>query len=961
MSLDNNQKSRFISLVWRITLAVSIATLAASTSVYVIGKLTLDKNYSQERERRHELYKQAYQAILKKSSVDDITISWLIPAFLDPQSTPEEALHKINELIDENWFKIGLESDIESAYLFSRSAELIGKWGVTVVDVDLFSDLFNHVVENEQPVDQIICTHVCTHVYVSPFLHNGKFVGVFIFAIDLASTVLQMKAITGADIGILIKETKLTDNKLAYLDKYSSRVVALTGYDRNLPLLRSMMEKFSIEQLKTRQIFSYQHRQYEASTIPFIEGNATAELIVIDDVSKDLADIQKATRLYAVNGLLILLLSGGLILILLIGPSRRLRALSSVMPMIAEKRYDKVSELLPKYASEGHFQDEITILDKATHYLTDTLKNLDGEVEKRTRHLSEKTKELQREKNFVSNILNTAQVIIMTLDENGKIVSLNKYGERLLGLYDFANFSIKFTDLISDAIDFKEITSALKNFSENQQENFNYECNIASERYNKLFISWYFTQIRSPHNALEILAVGLDLTERNQIESQLTWLADHDPLTNLYNRRRFEHELKRSLSISSRYGQSGALIYFDIDQFKFVNDSSGHKIGDQLLVRVADKLRFVTRDTDIVARVGGDEFAVLAPQVTLLDAKRIVDKICAEVTTIEVTEEKSVHRASISAGLLIYPIPGYSEQDLMASVDLAMYNAKQTNRGGWCLASVREFHRDEIRTKVNWKFNIQKGLQDDRFLLYLQPIKQISDGTIAHYECLLRLKNEENRIVSPSMFLPVAEQTGLMSLIDRRVLELAFQQQAEFMDSQLDIILSVNLSGEFISSPEAIETVVKLLKKYNIPASRFIFEITESQAVTNLYSAQNFMRQIHNIGGQFALDDFGVGFSSMSYLKHLPVQYLKIDGGFVKNLDIDQEDKLFIQAINSVGRGMGLKTIAEFVENDQIYETLRYIGIDYAQGYAIGKPLATPEFHVHTAKGLPLDNLKSQG
>jgi diguanylate cyclase (GGDEF)-like protein len=944
MPKKNKHQGRFYSLVWKTVLAVSFATLVASASVYVFGKITLDKNYAQERLRARQLYEHAYHSILQRSRLNDITISWLIPAFLDPLISPEEALIKINELIEKNWFKIG-QSDIESAYLLSREGELIGKWGVTVVDIDIFSELFNQVVEKEQPVDQILCGYMCTHIYVSPFLHNGKFIGIFIFAIDLAETVIQMHGITGADVGILVKNTNIIDTRLPYLDKMSSSVVALTGYERNVPLLIALMDEPNIDQINNGLIFKYDQKSYELLTIPFIKGNESAALIIIDDISNELTDVQKAATLYAVNGLLSLLLSGGIILLLMIGPTRRLRILISVLPLIAEKRYQQVKDLLPKRVKHTFFKDEINVLDEATHNLMVTLKALDVEVEKRTEHLSEKTAELQKEKNFVSNILNTAQVIIMTLDDNGRIISLNKYGENLIGLNSYATRDSLFTNLISDTFDIEEISIAINKLSENQIESYHYECTISSAINNKLFISWYFTRINSPDNTSEILVVGLDLTERNQIESQLTWLANNDPLTNLWNRRGFERELKRTLSLADRYNQSGALIYFDIDQFKFVNDSSGHKIGDELLVRVSDKLKTVTRKTDQVARIGGDEFVILAPQVSLEHAKELVDKICTEISTIEISADKSVHRASISAGLLLFPIPGYSEQDLMASVDLAMYKAKQTNRGSWCLASIQDLSREEVRTRVNWKFNIQKALQDDRFLLYFQPIKRISDGSIAHYECLLRMREDNGRVVSPGTFLNIAEQTGLMSSIDKRVLELAFICQTEFIQNQLDIILSVNLSGEMISNPNAIDIVIALLKKYELPAAKFIFEVTESQAVTNLFAAQNFMRQINEIGGQFALDDFGVGFSSLSHLKQLPVQYLKIDGVFVKNLALDHEDKLFVQAINSVARGMGLKTIAEYVENEQIYEALRYIGVDYAQGFAIGKPMAVPEFH----------------
>ncbi len=926
-------------------LAVSFATLAASASVYIFGKITLDKLYAQERQRDRDLYKHAFHSILHRFKGEDMALSWLIPSLVEPQLSSRAALTKLKELIEVNWFKIGLESDIESVYLFSREGELIGHWGTSVDATEVFSDIFNQAVEKEEPVEHIFCTQVCTQIYVSPFLHNGEFIGVFIFSLDMTETVIQMQRITGSDVGILVKNTNAVNSSLPYLDKFSASVVALTNRKKNLPMLTTLMKETTIEQLRNILLFDYEQKNYEISLIPFVKGKESAELIIIDDITDELTDVQKAASLYAANGLLSLLLSGGILLVLLIGPTRRLRMLINALPLIAEKRYQEVVKLLPERLTTSFLKDEINVLDEATHNLMLALKHLDSEVEKRTENLSKKTIELQKEKNFVSNILNTAQVIIMTLDENEKIISFNKYGEKLIGLNNSETEFILFTDLILDPLDFEEISTALNHLSENQKESFHYECKIASASKDKLFISWYFTHIKSPDNTSEILVVGLDLTERNHIESQLTWLADHDPLTNLYNRRRFEHEFKRTLSLAARYNQPGALIYFDIDQFKFVNDSSGHKVGDELLVKVSNKLKLVTRESDLIARLGGDEFIVLAPYITIEHAQELVEKICLEMNTIEISKDQSVHRVSISAGLLLFPIQGYSEQDMLASVDLAMYKAKQTNRGSWCLASIEDLNREEILTRVNWKFNIQQALEDEQFLLYFQPIKCIADNSIIHYECLLRMRDETGDIVSPGLFLNVAEQTGLMSLIDRRVLELAFQYQAGLIKENLDIILSVNLSGELISNPRSFEIVLKLLEKYNVPAAKFIFEVTESQAVTNLFAAQNFMRQINEIGGHFALDDFGVGFSSMSYLKQLPVQYLKIDGGFVKNLHLDHEDKLFVQAINNVGRGMGLKTIAEYVENEQIYEALRYIGVDYAQGFAIGKPMSFLEFH----------------
>jgi len=387
------------------------------------------------------------------------------------------------------------------------------------------------------------------------------------------------------------------------------------------------------------------------------------------------------------------------------------------------------------------------------------------------------------------------------------------------------------------------------------------------------------------------------------------------------------------------------LIFFDVDQFKYVNDSSGHQIGDELLVKVAEKLRSFTRDTDVIARFGGDEFIVMAPEISQQAAEDLVQKICTGMTSVSITDNNQQHRVSVSAGLLMFPEPNCSAQDPLATADVAMYKAKESGRGGWRLANSEDIHRSEIKTKVNWKAKIEQALNDRQFKLFYQPIMHIRDKTISHYECLLRMIGSNDEIIPPGMFIEVAEQTGLIFQLDMCVVELAFVKQVELIEQGIDIRLSINLSGETLSNVDAFSKIDKLLRSYGLDAHKFIFEVTETQAVTNLQSAHEFINKINNIGGSFALDDFGVGFSSMSYLRQLPVEYLKIDGSFVKNINSSLDDQLFVNAINSVGQGMGLKTIAEFVENDAIFEKLGTLGVDYAQGYGIGKPMPFLEFH----------------
>jgi EAL domain-containing protein (putative c-di-GMP-specific phosphodiesterase class I) len=298
----------------------------------------------------------------------------------------------------------------------------------------------------------------------------------------------------------------------------------------------------------------------------------------------------------------------------------------------------------------------------------------------------------------------------------------------------------------------------------------------------------------------------------------------------------------------------------------------------------------------------------------------------------------------------MFPEGDRSAHDLLASVDIAMYRAKEESRGSWRLANHADINRNEIKSRVTWKAKIEKALEENRFVLYYQPIMRIADRTITHYECLLRMVGEGGEIVRPAQFITVAEQTGLIYQIDQRVIELAFGKQAELLEQGRDIKLSINLSAEMLSNPAAFSVISRYLQRYRLDAKHFIFEVTETQAVTRLQAAHDLILQIEGIGGSFALDDFGVGFSSMSYLKQLPVNYLKIDGSFIKNILYSREDQLFVKAINSVGQGMGIKTIAEFVENQDILNMLAGMGIDYAQGYGIGKAMPYPEFHTENAQ-----------
>lgn len=918
----------------------------------LVGKYALNKNYQQERERLHHAYSHAFHGILEQSKGDRIDIGWLIPGLLESSMSPNKALKSIIKIIDKNWPKIELESQLTSVFLFNKDAQLIGNWGESRFQKQ-FDEWLNIVAKKEITYDSILCEDICVHFRAMPFLHNGNFLGIFIFGVDLGDTVLKLKNVIGLDAALLTKHERSTNQGILRLEPWSVNVVALTDYKKNSALLTEVSNRYPEGLPEGSFIFESRGKTYDLISLPFEESDS-ASILIIDEISDALNNVKQATSLYLIGGLLSLLFSGGVLLFLLIGPTQRLKSLGNVFPMIAKKQYHVVSNQL-KPAKRSLIRDEIDVLEVASHELVNTLKELDDQVNQRTQKLSDQARELLKEKNFIDHILNTAHVIIMTIDNNGIIRMVNKFSELLMGRGESDLIGKKFTELFILNNSVSELASVSINyFLDSNNKNLHCEFPIQALDGSELYISWYLSPLYfnelETESAHETLVVGLDLTERKKSENRLTWLAEHDPLTSLYNRRKFENELELAINLALRQGHTSAIVFFDIDQFKYINDSSGHQIGDQLLIKVAEKLQHITRKSDVVARFGGDEFIILASNINQKQAEELAQKLCTEMATVVVNAGNVEHSASVSAGLLLFPEANCSAQDLLASADIAMYRAKEEGRGGWRLASHDDINRNEIKSRVSWKAKIEQAIKENRFVLYYQPIMRIADRSITHYECLLRMVGEDGGIINPAKFVEVAEQTGLINQIDQCVIELAFSKMAELLEQGCDIKLSINLSAEMLSNPEAFTIISRFLKQYRLDAKHFIFEVTETQAVTRLQAAHDLIMQIEGIGGSFALDDFGVGFSSMSYLKQLPVNYLKIDGSFVKNIINSRDDQLFVKAINSVGQGMGIKTIAEFVENQEILEVLADMGVDYAQGYGVGRAMPNPEFHLEYLK-----------
>jgi diguanylate cyclase (GGDEF)-like protein/PAS domain S-box-containing protein len=436
-----------------------------------------------------------------------------------------------------------------------------------------------------------------------------------------------------------------------------------------------------------------------------------------------------------------------------------------------------------------------------------------------------------------------------------------------------------------------------------------------------------------------------DVSERKRFEGQLQYLADHDPLTGLFNRRRFEAELSRQVAFNSRYGPTGAVLVVDLDHFKYVNDTLGHAVGDELIARVGSLLKDRLRETDVVARLGGDEFAVLLPSADEEQARLVGEDVVKAVRSqsVQLSKDRSL-RLTACVGIAMFGQDyEIGHEAVLVNADIAMYEAKEAGRDRCVLLDAAEGPQTEMRARLTWSERIRTALEEDGFELYQQPILDIRKGEVTHHELLVRLPGDGGELIPPGTFLYIAEQFGLIQSIDRWVVGQAMRLLKRLHADDNPVTLSVNLSGASITDASLLELVEDEIRTTGIDPHALIFEVTETAAIVNIEKARRFAERLGELGCAFALDDFGAGFGSFYYLKHLPFDYLKIDGDFIRQLPASKPDQLTVKAIVQIAHGLGKRTVAEFVGDEATLGLLGRFGVDFAQGYHTGRPLAVAE------------------
>jgi len=569
--------------------------------------------------------------------------------------------------------------------------------------------------------------------------------------------------------------------------------------------------------------------------------------------------------------------------------------------------------------------------------LVDAFNNMISTVEKQNIAIT-------KAKNRYLMLYDDNPTMIFNIDLQGFIKSINRLGAKQLGL------SVKLEDNCSllefvHPDDLVSMNNLLTRCQDHPDKVHKQEIRIVCENSHLIWIRQTARLMENEEYQIHIMLVCEDVTETRMLSEKIAYQASHDALTDLANRSEFDLYIEHSLKTAHADGAEHALCYLDLDQFKVVNDTCGHQAGDELLRQLGTLLYKHIRHEDFLARLGGDEFGILMHNCTLDQSLIACEKIRNVIREFSFAWEDKSFSVGVSIGVTAITSVSGNSVELLKEADAACYAAKDNGRN-----RVHIFRPDdEVLAKrqgeMQWVEKINQGLNENRFFLYGQIINPISaEKQELHFETLIRYQNKDGSIIPPGAFLPAAERYNQAPAVDRWVIKTLFSWMASQPDFVNKLSLcSINLSGLSLSDETMLGFVTEQFNKWQIPPEKVCFEITETAAIANLSDATFFISKLKKLGCLFSLDDFGSGLSSFAYLKTLPVDFIKIDGLFVKDILDDGIDLAMVRSINEVAHVLNKKTVAEFVENKEILNVLNQLGVDYAQGYYIGKPVPLTE------------------
>jgi len=542
---------------------------------------------------------------------------------------------------------------------------------------------------------------------------------------------------------------------------------------------------------------------------------------------------------------------------------------------------------------------------------------------------------LQSERRY-RDLVETSHDLIWATDAQGRFTYLNNAAVEILGLNP--------NDLLGRCFfDFEAQPSHLSNrrflaLLKRKGEVRNYMSHLVSIDGSDRWVGINARLARDDKGKLAgIRGTARDITEQHLAMLEIERLARHDPLTDLPNRASLQHSIESAI----KNGDVGAILFLDVDHFKYVNDNFGHRAGDQLIIGIGSALRGAMREfSGELYRIGGDEFAIHLPAVLRQEASRVAERALESVRRYHFQPNSGRRIANLSAsiGIALYPFHGANITVLLSNVDIAMYQAKESGRNRYVLFDQVEGGVRSTHKRMHWAKKLRDAIDDDRLVLFTQPVVRFTDREPVHHEILVRIVDEDGKIILPGNFIELAESLGLIREIDMLVVRKLIEYLRADNRINQKLRYFVNLSRVSISDQSWIKTFIAMLNETKVNPSQLVFEITETAAMSEIDVTLKFICMLKEMGCRFALDDFGAGFSSFYYLKRFEIDYLKIDGSFIRDLSTDESNRVFVKALNDVAKGMNKQVIAEWVETPEALKLLADMGIQYGQGYLFQKP-----------------------
>lgn len=589
--------------------------------------------------------------------------------------------------------------------------------------------------------------------------------------------------------------------------------------------------------------------------------------------------------------------------------------------------------------SEGNWDTRIKTFGPAAH-LASRINHIAKDVQNQRSQLQNNYEQCVQESRRLNTMLKDIHAVAWEVSpEQGHFSYVSEEAERLLGHSPELWYSDDFIDKYVHPSDQNWLYEYFADPG-TDTESFSMDFRVLNNEH-----EWRWLRMIS---SVEIREEGpvpvgllLDSTAEKHNEQHIAYLADHDSLTGLANRRRFQERLQDQVNYNDRSGASGALLLLDLDRFKFVNSTFGQKVGDEYLRQTKQRLDELTEDSTIIGRLGGDEFGLILPNADAAQAAQFCSQLLASLHDQEFRQDKHSIPISASIGIALFPDQGLKSDELMTKADAAMYKAKDQGRNSYHLFTEGP-DDDDMQAALQWNQRLRTALKEDSFRLFFQPIVDIRTGAIRHYECLLRLVDKEGNATASEEFIATAEYTGLIDEIDRWTINQTFRILRNHISTP-PLSLTANLSSRHLNNPEILETIKTATKRYKPDPGAVVFEINASDVIKNIEKARSFISSLKEMGHHFSLDHFGAGLISIEELQNLPISYIKIDGSFVRKIFWSSVDRAAVKGIHELAQSLEIPTIAETIENQQSLDILKEIGVTMGQGFLFAKP--SSRFH----------------